>query len=96
MAKINESSISELYEEMDELLKKGNILYCKYNGDNPEDYEFVDSQDAIDCLDSIEDDSDFYNEAQEICDEIEQLSCDIERKESEEDDDDDSYDEDED
>jgi len=96
MAKINESSISELCEEMDELLKKGNILYCKYNGDNPDDYEFVDSQDAIDCLDSIEDDSDFYNESQEICDEIEQLSCEIERKESESEDDDESYDDDED
>lgn len=78
------------YDQMTDLLVKANVLVSKYRGEDPEEFEISDPDEALDLLSEIEEDSELYDEAQELQSEIGELSDKIDEMDAE-----DFYDEDE-
>lgn len=56
-----------LYDDMGDLLHKALVLYCKFDGTNPEEFNDFDSpEDAMESLDEIPDGHELYSESQEL------------------------------
>lgn len=73
-----------LYDKMSILLNKANILYCKFKGDDPDDWEDYDSpEEAMEALDEIPESHELYTEALELYNEIYSLNEKIDETESE-------------
>lgn len=66
-----------LYDDMADLLSQANILVCTYKGEDPNEYTISNPDEAIDCLDEIEEGHELYHQAQELIDNIAALDDDI-------------------
>jgi len=64
---------TSLYDQMTNLLIKANEIICKYNDENPEDYDIPTPEDALDFLSEIENKNELYDESQKLYDEIKTL-----------------------
>ncbi len=77
--------IDDLYDVMGDLMWKANVLYCKFSGENPDEVDNAPSpEDAMESMDEIPEDSEYYEEATNISNEIGTLQEQIDEKEAEE------------
>ena len=77
----NNAENAGLYDQMSEFLDRANILVCKYNDEDPDKWEFGSPDEALDSLSDIDSDSEFYDEAQELYNEIDSLNDEMEAEE---------------
>lgn len=73
-----------LYDDMSDLLVKANILYCKFSGEDSEEYVISSPDEAMELLEMIHNSSEFYTEARELYDEIDSLNNEIDSMDVEE------------
>ena len=79
--KFNESdklAPSDLYDDMGDLLRKANILICREEGTDPDEWELSHAEEAMELLSKIDSD-----EARQLYDEIETKENEIDEIESE-------------
>lgn len=82
--RLSKAEDAGLYDTMSYLLDKANKLYCKFSGENSDDYVISSPDEAMELIELIGDSSEFYTEARELYNEIKYLNDQIDSIDAEE------------